>query len=131
MDTYFKILSVAFFTAVLILALPQKGGAFPALLTLSACVLALLTGLSFLEPVMRFLRTLHATASIPEDYLRILLKVMAVGISSELACTVCNLSGASALGKTVELLGTFFIVSITVPLYATVLELIQKLVGNL
>lgn len=130
MDTYVRILCGALISAFLLLSLPQNGKTFGILLTMGACAMVLLAGIRFLEPIMDFLRQLRQTAGLPDDYLRLLLKVLAVGLSSELAATVCNLSGAPALGKTVELVGAFLIVSFTVPLYAVVLELIQKLAGS-
>lgn len=130
MDTYVRILCGALISAFLLLHLPEKGKTFGVLLTMAACIMVLLAGIHFLEPILDFLRKLRQTAGLPDDYLRLLLKVLAVGLSSELAACVCNLSGAPALGKTVELVGAFLIVSFTVPLYGTVLELIQKLAGS-
>lgn len=130
MDTYFRILCGALIASLLLLSLPEKGKTFAVLLTMGTCVMALLAGFRFLEPILDFLRKLRQTAGLPDDYLRLLLKVLTVGLSSELASSVCNLSGAPTLGKTVELVGAFLIVSFTVPLYAAILELIQKLVGS-
>lgn len=130
METYFRILCGALIAALLLLSLPEKGKTFGILLTMGTCVMVLLAGFHFLAPILDFFRRLKQAAGLPDDYLRLLLKVLMVGISSEITASVCNLSGASALGKTVELVGAFLIVSFTVPLYAAILELIQKLVGS-
>ncbi len=130
MDTYVRILCGALISAILLLSLPENGKTFGALLTMGTCVMVLLSAIHFLEPILDFIRQLRQTAGLPDDYLRLLVKVLAVGLSSEIAASVCNLSGAPTLAKTVELVGAFLIVSFTVPLYAAVLELIQKLVGS-
>lgn len=131
MDTYFRILCGALIASVLVLVLPDKGKNFGVLLIIGACTMALAAGIRFLTPILDFIQTLRVNTGLPDDFFRILLKVLAVGLSSEIAVALCNMSGASAMGKTVELLGTILIVSFTVPLYTSILELIQKLVGNL
>lgn len=130
MDTYFRILCGVLISALLLLSLPEKGKTFGVLLSVGVCAMAVLAGVRFLEPIVLFMRTLKEAAGVSDDNLRLLMKVLTVGLSSEIAAAVCNLSGASAMGKMVEQVGAFLIVSLTVPLYAAILELIQKLVGS-
>lgn len=128
MTTFFKILAVALASAVFSRVIEQK--AMTAMLLLGASLAAGILAMELLRPMTDFFTQLQA-AALPGMYLGILLKVLAVGISSEWASELCKEAGAGALGKIVHFSGAALIVNVTLPVYTQLLELLQKLMGGL
>ena len=93
--------------------------------------LAALAAMQYLEPVIRFIRELEELGGLDADSVTALLKVVGIGILSEIAALVCRDAGNASLGKTVQLLGSTVILALTVPLFSALLELIQKILGEL
>lgn len=128
MTIFLKILAIALASAVLSQVIEQK--AMTALLLLGASLAACALALELLRPMTDFFTQLQS-AALPGMYLGILLKVLAVGISSELASELCKEAGAGALGKIVHFSGAALMINVTLPVYTQLLELLQKLMGGL
>ena len=116
---------------LLILALNGHSKDMALLLAMAASGMAALAAMQYLEPVIRFIRELEELGGLDADSVTALLKVVGIGILSEIAALVCRDAGNASLGKTVQLLGSTVILALTVPLFSALLELIQKILGEL
>jgi hypothetical protein len=57
--------------------------------------------------------------------------VVGIGIMTEIGGLICTDGGSSSLGKTVKMLGSAVILWLSLPLYAKLMELLQKILGEL
>ena len=61
----------------------------------------------------------------------ILMKSTGIGIITEIANLVCKDAGNESMGKSMQLLGTAVILYLSLPLFQTLIELLQKILGEL
>lgn len=100
-------------------------------LTIAVCCIVTVVALEFLRPVMDFVKQLEDIGGLNKPLIRILLKVAGIGLICEIGAMICHDSGCSSLGKTVKILGTAVILWLSLPLYAMLVELIERILGGL
>lgn len=93
------------------------------------CVLAAFV-LTFIKPILAFVRELQALSGLQSTVLSPLIKAVAIGLLSEIASGVCADAGQSALGKFVQLCGAAAALYVALPLFEAVLNLLKSLNGG-
>ena len=101
------------------------------LLTMAVCCMVTMIAISYLEPVLDFLRELETLGDLQGDMLGILLKAVGIGLVSEIAGLVCTDAGNGSLGKTLQMLGSAVILYLSLPIFTAMLELIREILREL
>ena len=130
MDDFLKVIGGVLIALVLWLCLQKQEKDIALLLTLTVCLLVACIALKAMSPVLDFLRQLEAMGQLQDGILGILLKAVGIGMVSELAAMVCADAGNGSLEKTVRLLGTVTMLTVSLPIFHTLLTLIQELLGT-
>ena len=130
MDDFLKVIGGVLIALVLWLCLQKQEKDIALLLTLTVCLLVACIALKAMSPVLDFLRQLEAMGQLQDGILGILLKAVGIGMVSELAAMVCADAGNGSLEKTVRLLGTVTMLTVSLPIFQTLLTLIQELLGT-
>ena len=131
MDPFLKAAALVLITVILTLALGSKGKETGILLTMAACVMVMILGISYLQPVMDFLRKLETLGNLNGDMTGILFKVAGIGIISEIVGMVCADAGNSSLGKALNIAAAGAILWLSIPIFDALLELIQRILGEI
>ena len=131
MDTYFKAVGATLVAVIFILVLRREGREIGQLLSVLACVLVAMVALSYFRPIADFIQTLKRIGNLNGEMVSILLKVVGISVTAEVAALLCDDSGNSALGKTLQLLATAVILCLSVPLLNQLLGLIEGILENL
>lgn len=116
---------------ILILMLGKQERDLAAMLSIAVCCMIALTALTTLAPVMDFLRRLETEGNFGPFGLDSIVKMVGIGLVSELVATLCQDAGNASLGKQVQLLAGIVILKLSLPLLETLLELIENLLGDL
>jgi stage III sporulation protein AD len=90
-----------------------------------------LAALQYLQPVMSFLEFLEDLGRPDSNMVTTLLKVTGIGIITESSNLVCKDAGSESMGKSMQLLGTAVILYLSLPLFAALIDLLQKILGEL
>ena len=130
MGYFWKATAAVLMAVILSLALEKQGKDFSVILTLAVCGMAASAAFLYLEPVLDFLWELEAMADLREDMLGILLKAVGIGLVAELASVICTDGGNASLGKQMQLLGSAVILYISLPVFRSLLQLIQRILGE-
>lgn len=130
MTLFLQACAVAMLVVILILS-QGKAKDMGMLLSLAGCCLVALVALSYLGPVLDFLVGLETLGNLDRTMIGSLLKIAGIGMIAEIASLVCSDSGNGSLGKAVQLMGTAVILWLSVPLFTALVELIQKMLGEL
>ena len=117
-------------TVILYLLLSKQNKDMAAVVSIGACCLVLIGGMYYIEPVVQFVQELQSIGQLDSLTVKTLLKAAGITILTELASGTCQDSGNAALGKAVNLLGTGAIVYLAIPFMQSLLELIQKIMGE-
>lgn len=131
MDMFWKTAAGVLIAAVLVLAVGKQEKDLALLLTMAVCTMTAIAAFYFLEPVISFLYRLEELGDLQTGILSTLLKIAGIGLVCEIAGTICQDSGNASLAKGIGFLGTAVILSLSVPVLQTLLDLIQDILGEL
>lgn len=131
MELFWKGTAAALIAAILALILSKQEKDIALTVTMAGCCMIFLLVMSFLKPVIAFLKQLRDLGDLNADMLVILLKAVGVGLVAEIAGLICTDGGNASLGKTVQLLGAAAILWLCLPVLEMVLELIRSILGGL
>lgn len=131
MTPFLQISGAVLLAVILVLALKSYCKEISTILAITVCCLTGLTALRYLQPVLEFLKKMEDLGGLDEVMIEILLKATGIGILSEIANLVCKDAGNESMGKSMQLLGTAVILYLSLPLFQTLIELLQKILGEL
>ena len=131
MDSFWQWVAGAMLTVVLGIALGKQSEDISLVLTMVVCCMVLLGAATYLQPVMEFVKRLQAMGQLDDGYAQILLKAVGIGLVTEFAVLICNDSGNSALGKSLQIAATVVVLWISLPLMESLLDLIERIMGGI
>ena len=131
MDIFFRCAGIILIVCVLSQIISKEQKDIGLLLSLFVCSGALVAALSFFQPVIAFLQQLQAAAQLDHEMLEILLKVVGIGLLTQITMLVCSDSGNGAMGKAVQLLSSAVILWLSLPMMKSLLELIRTILGEI
>lgn len=131
MANFWQISAGVLLTVVLGVVLSKQNKDLSLVLTLAACAMVLWIAVGYLQPVLRFAEKLQTLGQLDSDILRILWKAVGISMIGEIAAVVCQDAGNSALGKAVQLLTTVAVLWLSLPLMESLLDTVQKIVGEI
>ena len=131
MEPFWKAAALALIAGVLSLTLKNQDKEYGLLLSIAACLMVTAITVTYLKPVYAFLKELETLGDLRGDMLAILIKALDVGLASEIASMICTDAGNASLTKAIQLLGGAVILYLSVPMFSALMDLIQKIVGEL
>ena len=131
MEQIMKIAAVAILASAFSILVGQREKIMALLLSLAACLVILVLGIRFLEPVRSVLEQLEDLSGLSAVVTAPLMKVTGIGLLTQIACGVCADAGENALAKIVEVSGSILALSASMPLLASVLSLMEQLLGGM
>lgn len=117
-------------TVILCFAMGKESRELAAVLTIAVCAMVLMLALSYLRPVLDFLKRLEELGNLDSGIVQRVLKVVGIGLISEIASTVCRDAGKSALANAMQMLSGAVILWISLPVFSGVMELVQDILGG-
>ncbi len=127
MNDFVKAAAIALITVILGLVLAKQNKDISILLTMAVCAVVVILAMGYLHPVIDFLRKLKLLGELDSELFSVLLKAVGIGLLSEITGLICADAGSGALGKTLQLLSTAVIIWISLPLFNSLLDLIEKI----
>lgn len=126
-----KAVASALIAVVLCNTIPSERKELTVLLSVAVCCLVGIAAFTYLQPVIAFLKRLQLIGNLNNQMVAILLKVVGIGIVTEIASLICKDVGNGALGKGVQLLSTAAILWSTIPLFEELLALIEEVLTQI
>ena len=131
MSEFWKTTSLILLTVILSLAVGKTERDISAVLGMFTLCVAACSALAILEPVLDYLRELQDIFDLPEGLLSVLLKAVGIALVTELSATVCADAGNASLGKMLQILGGAVVLSLSVPMFRTLMTIIREMIGGL
>ena len=131
MELFWKSAACALLAVVLGIALDRQERTMQLLLTLFVCCLIAAAAFSYLEPVLDFFRLLEDMISTNGSLIPILLKSVGISIVTETVCLLCHDAGNTSLGKHLQLLGSAVILWLNIPVFQTLITLVQEILNGI
>ena len=131
MGTFFQAAAMVLVASVLGLVLAKQGKEMTAMLTIGVCCMVMIAAVAFLKPILDLLRQLEVLGKLNSEMVQILFKVVGIGLVSEIAGMICADAGSASMGKALQILGSAVMLWLSIPVFQTLLELIQRIIGGI
>ena len=131
MDTYLQASAGILIALILILMLGNQSRQTGVLLAIGVCAMVLLAAGRYLQPILQFLEDLEHIGNLDATMVRTLMKISGICVISQICSMICGDCGSASLGKALQLLSNMVILWLALPLFQGLLELIQRILGDL
>ena len=131
MNTFLKIAAGILTALILWISINKQGKDIGTLLSVAICAMAAAAMIGFLEPVVRFMRKIQDIGNLDGELISVLLKVVGIGLLTEITALVCKDAGNEAMGKTLQILSTVMALWLSLPVFEKLLALLDKILGAL
>lgn len=121
-----KIIGIALISLIIIILLKQYRPEFAIYISLLCGVLILILIMDKLTGIVNLLQTISNKASINNTFLTLLIKITGIAFLSEFAVSVCKDAGEGAIASKIELGSKIVIISMSIPIISSLLEVILK-----
>lgn len=117
-------------SVVLCLALSKHGNDFSLLLTVAVCCMLTAVSVSYLSPVFELLYELQSVSHLDSEMLEVLFKAVGIGLLGEITGAICIDAGNASLAKALRILAAAVILCMSIPMFRSLLDLIEEILGN-
>lgn len=122
-----KIIGIALVALIIIVLLKQYKPEYTIYISLLAGALIILLVIEKLTGIIYLLQSLANKASINSIFLSLLIKITGIAFLSEFAVSICKDSGEAAIANKIEIGTKIIIISMSIPIITSLLEIILKL----
>lgn len=122
-----KIIGIALVALIIIILLKQYRPEFAIYISLLTGVFILLLVIDELNGILNLLESLASKASINSQFLSLLIKITGIAFLAEFAVSICKDSGEGAIASKIEIGSKIIIISMSIPIIASLLEIILKI----
>ena len=119
-----KIIGIGLISLIIIILLKQYKPEFTIYISLLAGVLILLLVIGELSGIISLLQTFANKVSINSTFLSLLIKITGIAFLSEFAVSICKDSGEVAIANKIEIGTKIIIISMSIPIISSLLEII-------
>ena len=128
MDIIIKIIGVGFISLFSIIILKQYKPEFALYISFLSGVIILFLVMDKLNGIIDLLDTISNKSGVSKEFLKILLKMTGIAILTEIAISSCKDSGENSIASKIEIGSKVIIVSMSIPIISSLLEIISKLI---
>ena len=121
-----RIIGIALIGLIIIIILNQYKPEFSIYISLLVGVLILLLVTDQLTGIINLLQSIANKASINSEFLSLLIKMTGIAFLSEFAVSICKDSGEGAIASKIEIGTKIIIISMSIPIISSLLEIILK-----
>ena len=122
-----KIIGIALVALIIIVLLKQYKPEYTIYISLLAGALIILLVMDKLTGIINLLQSLVNKTTINSTFLSLLIKITGIAFLSEFAVSICKDSGEVAIANKIEIGTKIIIVSMSIPIITSLLEIILKI----
>ena len=131
MSEFLKIVSLVLLTVVLGLSVGKTEKDISAVLGMVSLCIAACAAVTVLEPVLDYLVELRRVFNLPDELVSTLLKAVGIALTAEISAAVCTDAGSASLGKILQILGGAVVLSLSIPMFRTLMTIIKEMTGGI
>ncbi len=128
MDEIIKIIAIGLISLVIIIILKQYKPEFTIYISIIAGLLLIYLVINRLEGIISLLKAISNKSGINNQFLELLLKITGIAFLTEFAINICKDAGETAIASKIEIGCKVVIVSMSIPIFSNLLEIITKLI---
>ena len=122
-----KIIGIALIALIIIIMLKQYRPEYAIFISILTGVLILLLVMDRLTGIINLIESIQSKFSINTQFIVLLIKITGIAFLSEFAVSICKDSGEAAIASKIELGSKIIIISMSIPIISSLLEIILKI----
>lgn len=122
-----KIIGIALIALIIIIMLKQYRPEYAIFISILTGALILLLVMDRLSGIINLIQSIEDKFSINTQFIALLIKITGIAFLSEFAVSICKDSGESAIASKIELGSKIIIISMSIPIISSLLEIILKI----
>ena len=122
-----KIIGIAFIALIIIIMLKQYRPEYAIFISILTGILILFFVMDRLTGIINLIETIQDKFSINTQFIALLIKITGIVFLSEFAVSVCKDSGEAAIASKIEIGSKIIIISMSIPIISSLLEIILKI----
>ena len=122
-----KIIGIALIALVIIIMLKQYRPEYAIFISILTGILILFLVMDRLTGIINLIESIQDKFSINTQFIALLIKITGIAFLSEFAISVCKDSGEAAIASKIEIGSKIIIISMSVPIISSLLEIILKI----
>ena len=130
MEEVIKIIGVGLISLIISIILKQYKSEYVIYVSLIAGAIIIYFVVDKFSNIINMIESIANNASINSSSISILLKITGIAILTEYAVSICKDSGESAIGNKIELGSKVVIISMSIPIISSLLEVIMKILPS-
>lgn len=127
MEEIIKIIGIGLVALVIIIILKQYRPEYAIYVSIISGILILFLAMEKLSGVINLLQSISDKTYINKQFLGILLKITGIAIITEFAVSVCSDAGEKAIASKIEIGSKVVIITMSIPIISSLLELIVEI----
>lgn len=131
MNVFWKTAAGILTALILWINLNKSNKDISTLITTAVCAMAILAAASFLQPVISFVKKIQGIGDLDAELVAAVLKVVGVGIVTEIATLLCKDAGNESMGKALQFVSTGVVLWLSIPVFEKMLSLLDNILGVL
>jgi len=121
-----KIIGIGLISLIIVIILKQYKPEFAIYISILAGIFILMISMEKLSGIIDLLNNLANRTTVSNQFIVLLIKITGIAILTEFAVSICKDSGEAAIATKMEIGGKVMIISISIPIIASLLETILK-----
>ena len=122
-----KIIGIALIALIIIIMLKQYRPEYALFISILTGILILFLVMDRLTGIINLIQTIEDKFSINTQFIALLIKITGIAFLSEFAVSICKDSGEAAIASKVELGAKIIIISMSIPIISSLLEIVLKI----
>ena len=122
-----KIIGIALIALIIIIMLKQYRPEYAIFISILTGILILFLVMDRLTGIINLIESIQDKFSINTQFIALLRKITGIAFLSEFAISVCKDSGEAAIASKIEIGSKIIIISMSVPIISSLLEIILKI----
>ena len=122
-----KIIGIALIALIIIIMLKQYRPEYAIFMSILTGILILFLVMDRLTGIINLIESIQDKFSINTQFIALLIKITGIAFLSEFAISVCKDSGEAAIASKIEIGSKIIIISMSVPIISSLLEIILKI----
>lgn len=131
MNVFIKAVAGVLIALILWISLGKQNKDFSVLLTLLVCSMIFVVSVSFLKPLVQFVKKLQTMGNLDGDMVTVVMKSVGIGVIGEICTLICKDAGNESLGKALQFLSATVVLWISIPVFEKLLTLLDNILGSL
>ncbi len=123
-----QIIAFSFIATFIVILLKQYKPEYAMIAMIAAGIFILLFVINKLSSVIVLLEELTDKIGINKEFFVILLKITGIAYIVEFASNICKDAGESAIASKVELAGKIVIVTLSIPIFSTLIQTMSEII---